>query len=1242
MNRMLTCPKCGNQIEIDARKTGSDVACAKCAATYTIERRGPRREGEEKRNMETRNTTGAEETATRLQKAVKPNSNERGIVPAQPVYSQTYGHDVSPATESLSGQLTTLGRFEILRELGRGSFATVYEAADPHLDRHVAIKTMVIERHDHEAQERYRRETMAVAELRHPNIVGIFETGFQDSLHFIVTELVHGEPFSMALDSLDTRAAVEVVRDIALAVAYAHRKGIIHRDIKPQNVMVDQELCPRLMDFGLAKRTSDATMTTEGSSLGTPAYMAPEQVRGDVKEVGKAADQYGLGAMLYHALTGSPPFTGEVHVVLARVLNQPPKSMRLFDKEIPRDLESVCLKALSKNPADRYANVEQLAADLTKWLHGEPVSVRPLGMLTRVLRWSQREPLVAGLATSVLGVLVLGLTLVSWQWRVATEAKKDADLALGRANVATEQAIEAREYAEEQEKNAREAAELAESRRLALQDQLAVVEKTKQELEAEITQRKLAVDRAQSAESVIEANRSVIEETAEKSQWIDYRNTLQQVDTELAGLRLGAARQLLAATTVEKRGWEWELLTEQLITPHRFTTRPFTKASYSQDGKYVALAHEDPDDDELTIAVHLLETGALVKEWSGAATDFEFNSRDYISIVVISDDNQQRQYSILDWIPRLDQVKSRAIGGRAQSPKLSPNGNRVLYVVSRSVPELRSGDTIVLEHWEYTVRVETVQGELIRSIDLGAGAFSIDWLLNDGLAVWNSDQFSRDKLRYFNIRTGKRMGSPFGKIGASTAVLSPDDDYIMSGVQLIPRRGSLGKPRSLTGLTGLVGNGGDRAWLRDSRPFSADGMRIVGQLDGGIGVWDVNSGKPLFQWSDAQNDKLITAALGPRGAWLTVSSSKEGRVFRVEPSSDFRQLPMDNAAVDIVFDDESQLVSCGGSVYELSNLAVADLPWLTKNPSQLSYMDSSLNAFQVANKSQFRERLVQTQDNQFRPQGYGQIIGLSSDRSQVVTRLLTPIDGGKENDLRNNVNVVRWQSSQVVSSISLGNEFQVYTAGFPVGRQPIAIGGRAENPPVLISAYREQNAKLFGYGYEMGYGDESYAGMDYGGFGYGGMGYSESNVGTAQQTKPDEVSQPSLLIWEIDDELIDAPLELPISARCQYFLSYDAEVVITTNQARAKAWNTSSGQLLWTAELPPAGSIGMGCYAPDGRRLFLPRDNRVFILDADSGATVYSISCDYRANRVVCSPNGRWLAIGCDGEVLIVDAGDRK
>jgi tetratricopeptide (TPR) repeat protein len=309
-----------------------------------------------------------------------------------------------------------LGPFQLREVVGRGAFGVVYRAIDTKLDRVVAIKLA----HSEEPQtdpdaDRFLREARNASRLHHPGIVSVHQVGWANGRSFLVCEFVEGKTLRdvIAAGRLPFAKAARLAQQIAEALDHAHGLGVIHRDVKPANILLDREGHPRVADFGLARQTSsDVTLRPEGQPLGTPAYMSPEHARGQGGLTDFRSDVYSLGVVLYEMLTGEVPFRGSPRMVLAQILDDDPTPPRRLVDAMPRDLETICLKAMARAPSDRYSSAAALADDLRRFLDDRPVRARPLGQARRLWRLCRRRPLAAGLA-ALAGFAFLGM---AWQW----------------------------------------------------------------------------------------------------------------------------------------------------------------------------------------------------------------------------------------------------------------------------------------------------------------------------------------------------------------------------------------------------------------------------------------------------------------------------------------------------------------------------------------------------------------------------------------------------------------------------------------------------------------------------------------------------------------------------------------------------------------------------------------------------------------------------------------------------------
>jgi WD40 repeat protein len=376
-----------------------------------------------------------------------PPTGNAGIAPgagaAGPARGNLLELSQMQAPAESPGEPGRLGPYRILNVLGRGGMGVVYQARHLRLGRVVALKMILAGSHAGEQDLlRFLAEAEAVAALQHPHVVQLFEFGQHNGLPYFTLEFVPGGSLADKLQGtpLAPPEAARLVEQLAHGMAYAHERGIIHRDLKPHNVLLASDGTPKITDFGLAKRIEVGSgLTTSGAVMGTPSYMAPEQAAGKSSEVGPLADVYALGAILYECLTGRPPFKGATLLeTLEQVCHRDPVPPLQLQPKVPRDLETICLKCLHKEPGKRYGSAADLADDLRRFLDGESIHARPAGRTERAVKWARRHP---GLSVSLAAVVVVVLGLFGYliqRQRDYDEIKSERD----RARKAEGQALE--------------------------------------------------------------------------------------------------------------------------------------------------------------------------------------------------------------------------------------------------------------------------------------------------------------------------------------------------------------------------------------------------------------------------------------------------------------------------------------------------------------------------------------------------------------------------------------------------------------------------------------------------------------------------------------------------------------------------------------------------------------------------------------------------------------------------------
>jgi WD40 repeat protein/tRNA A-37 threonylcarbamoyl transferase component Bud32 len=743
------------------------------------------------------------------------------------VAGRTAAETPSPEEDTLP---TRVGRFEVRARLGAGAFGTVYRAYDPQLQREVAVKVpraTALARPGR--RERFLREARAAAQLRHPCIVPVYESGGDGDACYIASAFVAGKPLAAVVGKRpDHRRAARVVRDLAEALAYAHEQGVVHRDVKPDNVLLDDQGRPHLTDFGLAAwKADEERLTREGALLGTPAYMAPEQTAA-ANEARPAADQYSLGVVLYELLCGALPFVGPVASVLYQALHDEPQPPRRRRPDVPLDLETICLKAMAKRPQDRYASCRDLADDLRRWLDAEPIKARRMGLVERLRRWLRREPRVAAAVLAGVGCVTLlaavmtgstvKLVVQRSQERAAlTEAVDKADRADGDLKRAAEEAERSAALLKRAEEEA-EKRRQAEARALLAAEEARAAQKRAEEALA-----KLEKETGNTAEARAEAARR------------RYPQLLDEAVRALGASDFARGRRLLDECPEALRGWEWGYLSlwaDRKKIPQRalldvnqlLGSAECLALAFSPDGQRLAFSHDrflsvlDAAGGKELVSLPSLP----VAPWTAAA--FSPDGK-----LLAASRKGDPAVSLFDAATGRQRGAVRGPGRDVAAFTFSPDGQRLA---------LASGNEVRL--FEVATGKEALAFPRLDGV--ACLAFSPDGGL---LAAGGSDR----GVRAWETATGREALALPGHTGpVSFLAFSPDGRTILSasGTVVDPTRARLGGGEARLWRV----SDGAEVWLSqgwcEGLAFTPDGGRVVAALSGkGLYFLDVTTGRTV-------------------------------------------------------------------------------------------------------------------------------------------------------------------------------------------------------------------------------------------------------------------------------------------------------------------------------------------------------------------------------------------------------------
>lgn len=845
-------PDCGKVYSVPEAKLGQSAVCKLCGRKFTL-------------------STAAKETVLSTNETVAAQQTRK-----------------SPADEASK----SLGRYEIRSRLGAGGFGAVYRAYDPVLEREVALKVprAAVLQHP-QAKARFLREPKAAAQLRHPHIVPIFDVGGEGEQYYIASAYIEGHTLEQLIsqNQPDFRAAAKIICDLADALDYAHLMGVVHRDVKPSNVMIDTKGEALLMDFGLAHlEKSEENLTQDGTLMGTPAYMAPEQASSSCGTVGPHSDQYSLGVVMYELLCGQTPFSGPPTVLVYNTVHQEPDRPREINSAVPRDLETICLKAMSKRSQDRYRDCGAMAADVRRWLEDEPIRARPIGQAERLVRWSRRNPLSAGLSTATAGLVLIVAIVSTIAYFSTSEALSDAEIAKQQ----TEQALEEKEAeaaakeqaikAKEEQQKAKEAEEERARQALAAKEaeqqqkeaalekmDAALVEKEQalEDAEAKTEEARLANESKEAA--LRRAQEAFAKMTAEerRAEEARYCHLIGQAAKALQDGDNAHAEKCLADCPPTLRHWEWGYLSHlhhaEPIVFRVSREGGIEGIAFSPDGKRIAcVSCGKTKADPKTVKVFDTATGRVTLGplvWGGniVGSDVIFSpngewiaTMSYDEVIVWNAVDGKRV--------QLLTAKSCVANGIV----FSPDNTRIAAV------GFGGGRIWEVETGKVALTIPTIKG----SGGFGAVAYSPD---GERIATESQSEEGTQEvstLKVYHATTGKELLSLKGPTGPIKTLAFSRNGLLAAGGgshAWSRTKGLGGKVLESHAAYGTVtvwnGTSGQMLWNSraheatvEDLDFSPDGRWIVstdhggdispgGRHDGTVRIWDATTGREMAQ-----------------------------------------------------------------------------------------------------------------------------------------------------------------------------------------------------------------------------------------------------------------------------------------------------------------------------------------------------------------------------------------------------------